>query len=77
MSHQHRSWHFTAPDFEWDTVRVLDLVRGNLSDRGCRHLMLLTQNAAALQLLFDGGLLHEQVVCCISGHVANTSTRSR
>ena len=61
-------WAFMAPGYEWgDATRAIDLVRGNLADRGCRHLMLLTHNAAALQLLFDGGLLREQEVDVLFG----------
>ena len=61
-------WAFMAPGYEWgDATKAIDLVRGNLADRGCRHLMLLTHNAAALQLLFDGGLLREQEVDVLFG----------
>nr|ADD95859.1 hypothetical protein [uncultured organism MedDCM-OCT-S12-C54] len=59
-------WHFMAPGFQFET-KTLELVRGNLSDRASRHIMLLTQNAAALQLLFDGGLLREQEVDVLFG----------
>ena len=55
-----------APGFQFET-KTLELVRGNLSDRASRHIMLLTQNAAALQLLFDGGLLREQEVDVLFG----------
>ena len=38
---------------------VTELVAANLAERNCRHLMLLTRNLAALQLLFGCGLLRE------------------
>ena len=59
-------WPFMAPEFQFD-VPAVELVRGNLADRASRHLMLLTHNAAALQLLFDGGLLREEEVDVLFG----------
>eukprot|EP01130_Rhizamoeba_saxonica_P005883 TRINITY_DN2328_c0_g2_i1.p1 TRINITY_DN2328_c0_g2~~TRINITY_DN2328_c0_g2_i1.p1 ORF type:complete len:3185 (-),score=755.13 TRINITY_DN2328_c0_g2_i1:18-8699(-) len=42
---------------------VVDIIQSNLDDRDARHLMLLTQNDAALQLLFDQEILdHENTV---------------
>ena len=52
-----------APGFQFET-KTLELVR-DLSDRASRHIMLLTQNAAALQLLFDGGLLRAGSGCAL------------
>ena len=55
------TWAFMADGFRF-RVPTVELVRSNLADRSSRHLMLLTHNAVALQLLFDGGLLREHEV---------------
>jgi hypothetical protein len=62
------NWAFTKPGFVF-SVPSSELVRSNLVDRASRHIMLLTHNAAALQLLFDGGILKEEqvdVLCTVS-----------
>jgi hypothetical protein len=40
-----------------EKVSIPNMVRQNLQDEDSRHLMLLTENGAALRLLFDCGLL--------------------
>eukprot|EP01124_Arcella_intermedia_P034928 TRINITY_DN8767_c0_g1_i1.p1 TRINITY_DN8767_c0_g1~~TRINITY_DN8767_c0_g1_i1.p1 ORF type:complete len:3649 (-),score=794.98 TRINITY_DN8767_c0_g1_i1:25-9951(-) len=48
---------------EKNSKSVIKLIESNLSDKYARHLMLLTHNDAALQLLFDQELLqHEKTV---------------
>ncbi|KAL1512226.1 hypothetical protein AB1Y20_005488 [Prymnesium parvum] len=59
-------WHFMEPGFQFSTP-TQELVLGNLQDRSSRHLMLLTHNAAALQLLFYGGMLKEDGVDVLFG----------
>ena len=49
-------WRLTsAPRIE--APPVTELIAASLGERGCRHLMLLTRHAAALQLLADCALL--------------------
>jgi hypothetical protein len=43
--------------YDFEAEGVLGLVKGNLSDKHARHLMLLTRNDAALQILMSGGML--------------------
>ena len=45
----------------------MDLIQQNIADPSSRHLMLLTENNAALSMLFDHGILKHQETTVIFG----------
>ena len=49
------SWCTPRDGWTYISFANAQLVRSNLDDYTCRNLLLLTQNSAALHLLFDGG----------------------